>query len=287
MDRTERFYQINQLLQERRSVPLAVLMEELDVSRATLKRDLEYLRERLHAPIVWDRELRGYRYDAPADTGPRYALPGLWFNASEAHALLTVEHLLSNLQPGLLGPHVEPLRTRIRLLLDSGDHSAEEVMRRVRVLHMAARPIESEGFESIASGVLARRRLRIRHHNRQTDTRLEREVSPQRLVYYRDNWYLDAWCHLRKALRSFSVDAIERVELLPGKARNVAEKTLEAELPATASSPAPVSRRPCCALPPSGPAGCPASAGTPGSRAATTSRATTCLPFPMPPTPSC
>jgi predicted DNA-binding transcriptional regulator YafY len=36
----------------------------------------------------------------------------------------------------------------------------------------------------------------------------EREVSPQRLVHYRDNWYLDAWCHLREDVRSFSIDAI-------------------------------------------------------------------------------
>jgi len=48
----------------------------------------------------------------------------LWFNASEVHALLTMEHLLSHLQPGLLGPHTQPLRSRIRMLLDSGDHSA-------------------------------------------------------------------------------------------------------------------------------------------------------------------
>ena len=26
---------------------------------------------------------------------------------------------------------------------------------------------------------------------------LQRVVSPQRLVHYRDNWYLDAWCHYK------------------------------------------------------------------------------------------
>ena len=56
MERTERIYKINQLLEDRRIVPFGVLMEELGVSRATVKRDLEYLRDRLHAPIVWDRE---------------------------------------------------------------------------------------------------------------------------------------------------------------------------------------------------------------------------------------
>jgi predicted DNA-binding transcriptional regulator YafY len=55
----------------------------------------------------------------------------------------------------------------------------------------------------------------------------EREVSPQRLVHYRDNWYLDAWCHLRTALRSFSVDAIQRVEVLDRTATEVREEELD------------------------------------------------------------
>lgn len=69
MDRTERFYKIDQLLGEQRVVPFAVLEETLGMSRATIKRDLEYMRNRLHAPIVWDRELRGYRFDVPQRGG--------------------------------------------------------------------------------------------------------------------------------------------------------------------------------------------------------------------------
>ncbi len=229
MDRTERFYRIDQLLHERRAVPLADLIDELGVSRATIKRDIEYLRDRLSAPIVWDRDLRGYRYDsATGEPAARYALPGLWFNATEVHALLTMEHLLANLQPGLLGPHIEPLRARIRMLLDSGDHAVAEVERRIRILLSAARPVEQKIFQAITSALLRRRRLRIAHYNRRTDAITEREISPQRLVYYRDNWYLDAWCHLRRDLRSFGVDVIRRVQPVERPAREVGERTLKA-----------------------------------------------------------
>ena len=61
MNRTERFYRIDQMLHGRRMVPIEVFLEELDISRATFKRDMEYLRDRLHAPIVWDREEGGSR----------------------------------------------------------------------------------------------------------------------------------------------------------------------------------------------------------------------------------
>ena len=88
MNRTERFYRIDQMLHERRLVPIEVFLEELDISRATFKRDMEYLRDRLHAPIVWDRDEGGYRFAGASAAGPAYELPGLWFSAGEIHALL-------------------------------------------------------------------------------------------------------------------------------------------------------------------------------------------------------
>jgi predicted DNA-binding transcriptional regulator YafY len=81
--------------------------------------------------------------------------------------------------------------------------------------------MESTQFEAVATATVRRQRLRLHHYNRGTDTRTQRTVSPQQVVFYRDNWYLDAWCHLREDLRSFSIDAIELAEPLPEKAKNL------------------------------------------------------------------
>ena len=51
MDRTERFYKIQKLLSERQVVTAEQFLRELEVSRATFRRDLEYLRDRLGAPL--------------------------------------------------------------------------------------------------------------------------------------------------------------------------------------------------------------------------------------------
>ena len=52
-------------------------------------------------------------------------------------------------------------------------------------------------------------------------------MSPQRLIYYRDNWYLDAYCHLRKALRSFALDGISALNNSGTKAEDISEKQLQ------------------------------------------------------------
>jgi predicted DNA-binding transcriptional regulator YafY len=227
MDRTERFYKIHQLLAAREAVRIGEFLDALGVSRATFKRDLEYMRDRLNAPIEWDRERRGYRFAGGATEAARYQLPGLWFNPSEIRALLTMQHLLADLQPGLLEPQVKPLRARLRALLGSGEHSAEEIERRIRIIHLGARTLALPQFERVATAVLDRKRLHIVYVSRSSNERTERDISPQRLVHYRENWYCDAWCHLRQDLRSFAVDAIQSAEPLGEKAKSVPDRELD------------------------------------------------------------
>jgi len=229
MGNTERIYKIDHILAERTCVPRKTLEAYLGVSWATLKRDLAYMKDRLNAPVVFDRELGGYRFDRNEKrAGPKYELPGLWFSAEEIHALLTMQHLLSRLdRGGLLGPHVKPMLARLTGLLGTAEDTAEEVRRRVKVAALGAREFHLHQFQAVGSALLRRKRLAIRYHARGTDETTERAVSPQRLIHYRDNWYLDAWCHLRDGLRSFSVDAIEMAEILDKRAKDVADSRLD------------------------------------------------------------
>src|SRR5215210_2215062 len=230
VDRTERFYKIDRLLRQNKRVPVARFLDELDVSLATFKRDIEYMRSRLHAPIVWDRESNGYGLTTPPQDTPRYELPGLWFNASEIYALLMMEQLLENIDPGVLARRLEPLKARLAALLGSADHSANEVRRRIKVLTMGSRGLPAGAFETAANALLNRKRLFIRYRGRVNNEDTEREVSPQRLVHYRDNWYLDAWCHMRKGLRSFAMDCVRDAEIRAGEAIDVPAAELDAAL---------------------------------------------------------
>ncbi len=224
----ERMYQIDQMLAGRNAVSRQELLERLEVSWATLKRDLAYMKDRLNAPIIFDRELGGYRFDHDRkQIGPQYELPGLWFSAEEIHALLTMQHLLSNLDTGgLLGPQIKPLLARLTGMLGAADNPIEEVQKRIQIQTVGARQFHLDYFQAVGSALLRRKRLIIRYHARGSDETTEREISPQRLVHYRDNWYLDAWCHLRQGLRAFAVDAIQHAEILDIRANDVDETLL-------------------------------------------------------------
>jgi len=186
---------------------LTSALNELAVSPATLKRDLEFMRDRLHAPIIWDRSCRGYRYEEPGGGQTEFQVPGLWFSPEEIHALLLVQELLSQLQPGFLTEQLEPLSRRLHHLVAASRISSDRIVVRPTPL----RPVNTEVFGRVAVATIQRLRLGITYFGRHRNEESERIISPQRLIYYRGAWYLDAWCHTRNDWRRFALDSIRAV----------------------------------------------------------------------------
>lgn len=183
------------------------------------------------APIEYDRQGNGYH---DAQTGDHaFELPCLWFNGRELHALMSAQQLLSSVQPGLLDNMLAPLRDKIGKILALEHLGQTEISRRVRILRIAGRTTADGNFQTVADAVLRRKRLAIRYFGRGSNTETRREISPQRLIHYRDNWYLDAWCHQRNALRSFAVENIKAAHILDQPATELADAELDAHFSAS------------------------------------------------------
>lgn len=226
MDRFDRVFELHKILSSRRTpISRLELQQRLGCSRATVARLIEDAKNYLNAPIRYDRERNGYFYDS--DARGMYELPGLWFNPSELFALLVSEKLLADVQPGLLAPALAPLRSRIAEILRHRRLGHPEMERRIRILQAAARQANVDHFQVVATALLDRKQLHIFYRGRARDEFTERDVSPQRLTYYRDNWYLDAWCHLRKGLRSFSLDRMQPRYIKDEPARDIPEEVLD------------------------------------------------------------
>ena len=231
MDRYERTLALHRTLQAARyPVTVARLQDELGCSRATLYRDIAFLRDALMAPVIGDGEA-GFRYDP--EGGGRFELPGLWLNSEELHALLAAQQLLSRSGGGVLSSALAPLQQRIEKLLDEHSTGRSWPMQRVRVIPHRGRRMDEHSFRIVCSAVLERRQLAFDYRARSTDEATRRTVSPQRITHYRDNWYLDAWDHEREALRSFAVDRIASPQMLDEPALDREEGELNQHLAAS------------------------------------------------------
>ena len=224
MAQFDRVYQYKAIFNRKRAVSKQALLAELEISEATFKRDLDKMRDFYNYDIVYDRFDNTYKLQ---NEDQSYELPGLVFNQRELLALLTIQNMITELEPGLLGPKLQPLQERLTDLLTTQGLDSASLTKRVRAVHAGKRRLELKCFQSLAQATLERKKVRVHHYNRQRDETTDRVISPQQLVHYRDNWYVDAWCHLRNKLQSFSVDAITHCEILDEAAKEVSQKDIK------------------------------------------------------------
>jgi predicted DNA-binding transcriptional regulator YafY len=211
MSDSARLYTYKALFEAKRLVTRADMMGVAEVSLATFKRDIAKLRDQMHMPILFDKDRGGYYLDRK---NLSTEMPGLWFNPEELVALLTIQRLIEQLEPDLVGMKLRPLQKKLTELLEAKGLGEAEVASRVRMTFAGKRQLVLKAFEQVALATISRKQITMTHLNRERMEKVERTISPQELVHYRDNWYVDAWCHLRNGIRSFGLDAIEEVEIL-------------------------------------------------------------------------
>ncbi len=225
MEKLQRIYRLHHFLNDSR-YPVAgkVLQSKLECSRATLNRIILEMRLYFSAPIEYDRSHNGYHYAQKNGSG--FELPGIWFSPGELLALLTLQQILEKSQPGLFDSQLASLKHHIEKILAAEHLGAGEIPKRIKILRMAGRDIDPERFQTLADALVQRKQLTIRYTSRTKGENSHRTISPQRLIHYRDNWYLDAWCELRGALRSFAVESISDAHALELPCKDIDEDWL-------------------------------------------------------------
>jgi proteasome accessory factor C len=220
MDKFDRIFQIHTILSNRRTpIDAESLMARLECSRATLFRLIGLMKDHLNAPI--ESKDGGFCYRRGADE-QTYQLPGLWFSPTELQALLVMQGVLRDLGGGLLEDQVAAIGKRLDQLMRHRRLNIGEARARIRFPALAARK-PGEAFQIAASATLQRKKLWFEYHSRGSNRRSERTVSPQRLVRYREVWYLDAWDDSSNQLRTFSIDRVQRPRVLEEVALDIAK----------------------------------------------------------------
>ena len=195
---------IDRLLSDKSVVTLQELQDVLKVSIPTIKRDLRYMRKELKAPIVYSRTRGGYLYDLPAGkSGASPEFQRFWFSAQELYVVVKMVDMLKALskdKSSVILQDLEPLRSRVAGLLNLGGKSPREILGRVKVIDPSVIHGEPETFLTIGSALFEHKRVQISYYSRTRRAESFREISAQRLVHYRNYWYVDAFAleHFKK-----------------------------------------------------------------------------------------
>lgn len=190
MARTQRITRINALLSRPQGASLAQMMNELEVSRATVNRDLQTLRDEMNAPIVWDRHHGVYRLEPSRHAGPDYMVPGLWLNSAQAYAFLTLQNMVEKVAPNVLGPFLQPMRGLLKNLLGESDFPLYGLDRKIEIDMPAMPAIGDLDFQNLLDALLNEQPARFAIR---TKSGLEHTVSgtPLKLRITATGWSAD------------------------------------------------------------------------------------------------
>lgn len=200
-----------------------LLAEKINRNPRTVRRYVEELVQEREAPwFIHDNQVHLDRARSE-----RIELDGYWFTSDELFSLLALYQMIEEMTPGLMTGHFQDIKQRILKLLGP-EKESRHLTRHVKFLPIAQPPIESGILNQITQAIAQKQRLKMTFWHRARDEVDEREISPLQLVRYRDRWLVDAWCHLRDGLRSFSLEAIQTLAPTDTPAKPLPDAKLKA-----------------------------------------------------------
>ncbi|KMQ49501.1 putative DeoR family regulatory protein [Chitinispirillum alkaliphilum] len=200
------------------------ILENLECSKATFFRVKEYAELYFGVRIQYEKKYGKYKLIQPEDA---YELPGIWFTQEEIEAFVIIEHTIQGLQRGFLKELFTPVRKKFSPALRIQSIPVKSLESKFKIIPSCSRPVDDLVFKKIFRAILSKRKAEITYSplsENKTDLRV---ISPQTLLRYRENWYVDAFCHRRNDLRCFALSRIENVTIAKEKAENVPVEKLK------------------------------------------------------------
>lgn len=203
----ERFLWFHTRVKEKKYPNTRTLAENFEITRKTAQRDIEFMRDRLDAPLVYVHVHRGFAYE-----GNTYELPGFWLGEEGLTSLLLAYRLASTV------PDVA-LKTSLRTFLDqvltkhshSSSISIKDLSNKVSVRNIAYSKTTEKIYHPMLEALLASRSVQIEYyspHNSETTTR---DILPLHLLYYMGTWHIIGHCALKNELRDFVLSRIKTI----------------------------------------------------------------------------
>ncbi len=222
----DRMMQIHSELAAGKFPNCSTLAHRIEVSPKTIQRDLEFMRDRMSLPLVWNAQRNGYHYTEEVD-----AFPTLQISEGELFALLVAEKALQQYRGTPYEKRlVGALKKLERSLPGTVSLNLAEWEQTVSFRTTAEPVVNVPVMETLAQAMQKREQLRIRYRKPGSKQPEERTVDPYHLANVNGDWYLFAFDHLRNDIRTFVPGRIVEVTKTGKRFDRPAKFTLEKRL---------------------------------------------------------
>ena len=180
------------------------------VSRKTVQRDMDFLRDQLGAPLDYDREKKGFFY---ADE--HWFLPSVSLSEGELLATLLAARALEQYRGTPIAEDLERIAAKLSDLLPGKvEVRPEWIGARFTFAGPPAKPVVPEIWTTVLRGLLRQRTLEIVYRSAESTEDTRRKLDPYHLANLSGEWYVFGWCHRKEQIAQFALPRIRKARLL-------------------------------------------------------------------------
>jgi proteasome accessory factor B len=222
----DRMLRIHQEVQAQKFPNSASLGRGLEISAKTVHRDVEFMRDRLRLPIEWDGAKNGYYYARPVTN-----FPTMHFTEGELVALVVAEKALQQYRGTTFEkPLLSAIKKMEESLPDTISLSLSDVHQTISFRTSAEQILDLEIFDALAKATAAQKQIEFEYRKPGQQQTEQRRVDPYHLANINGEWYLFAYDHLRKDIRTFVPARIKFIKLTGKTFSRIAGFSLEQRL---------------------------------------------------------
>ncbi len=203
----ERFLWFHEQVRSLKFPNARALAEHFEISHKTAQRDIDFIRDRIRAPLVYVPEHRGYAYEESA-----YEIPGTWLGEEELTSLIVAFRLAATIPDiGMKKSFREFLDQVLSLHTGRAGLSIVDLNEKVSVKNIAYSRADGRIFHQVLQHLMESKPMGIEYYSPHNDDTTTRDILPLHLLHYMGNWHIVAHCSLRGELRDFALSRIRAI----------------------------------------------------------------------------
>lgn len=204
----ERYYWFHGQIKECRYPNARKLAESFEVSEKQAQRDIEFIRDRLGAPLVYNSPEKGYIYE-----DPHFELPPVWLKEEELFALCLALRFTAVMPDRRLKDSLDKAFEKfLAFRFINPPPGLDEVRKKVSVKNVVYSKVDENIFHPVLYALFQEETLKINYYSPHKNESTERVIRPLHLFCYLGNWHLIAFCGLKKELRDFALSRVRTIE---------------------------------------------------------------------------
>jgi predicted DNA-binding transcriptional regulator YafY len=181
------------------------LAEHFEITRKTAQRDIEFMRDRMGAPLVYIPDQRGFAYEDNT-----YELPGFWLEEESLTSLLLAYRLASAVPDVAIKTS---LRSFLEQLLTKLSHSnaisIKDLSNKVSVRNIQYSKTAEKIYHTVLEALLSSKPIQIEYHSPHNSETTTRDIMPLHLLHYMGTWHIIAHCAMKNELRDFVLSRVK------------------------------------------------------------------------------